>query len=147
MGRMGEGQVVEEAGIPRHVCDKGHVREGGWRTDGLSIPWHLLLREIGGIKSLRRARSWEVDFKMRAIRRSASRGRGPARQTETTPVAAVMTWDCADGLLPQSIIGAGYLVVVAMCGSLRQACQRCHGIEVRVQQTDAVGVGLVIFIQ
>ena len=64
MGRMGEGQVVEEAGIPRHVCDKGHVREGGGRTDGLSIPWHLLLREIGGIKSLRRARSWEVDLTM-----------------------------------------------------------------------------------
>ena len=37
-GRMEQRQVVEEAGIPRHMSDKRHVREGCGGTDGLSIP-------------------------------------------------------------------------------------------------------------
>ena len=57
---------------------------------------------------------------MRAIGRSASRGLGPARQTETTPVAVVMAWDCIDGPQPQSIIGARNLVVVATWWMLRE---------------------------
>ena len=53
---------------------------------------------------------------MRAIGRSASRGLGRARQTETTPVA----WDCIDGSQPRSIIGARNLVVVATWWMLRE---------------------------
>ena len=75
-GRMGQGQVVEEAGIPRHMSDKRHVRETGGRIDGLSVPKHLLLREIGGSKTPRRARpvTWEMELKLREFGRSASRG-------------------------------------------------------------------------
>ena len=61
--------------------------------------------------------TWKMELKMRATDRSASRGPGPARWTETTPVAAVMAWDCAGGLLPQNFLGARCLVVVAMCGN------------------------------
>ena len=31
--RMEHGQVVEEAGIPRHMSEKRHVRDGCGRTD------------------------------------------------------------------------------------------------------------------
>ena len=48
-------QVVDEAGMLRHMSDKRHVREGGGRTDGHSIPKRLHSRVVGGIKSRRQA--------------------------------------------------------------------------------------------
>ena len=110
-------QVVDEAGMPRHTSDKRHVREGCGRTDGLSIPKHnthvLLVASSHCVEHSRV--TWKIELKMRATDRSASRG--PARWTETTPVATVMAWDCTGGWLPQNILGARWLVVVAMCGN------------------------------
>ena len=89
-----------------------------------------------------------MELKMRAVGRSANRGLGRARQTETTTVAEVMAWDCIDGSQPQSTLGARNLVVVATWWMLREidaagllmnsvvtgARQRRHGDEVRAPE-------------
>ena len=104
--------------------------------------------------------SWEMELKMRAIGRSASRGLGPARQTEMMLVVEVMAWDCIDGSQPQSIIGARNLVVVATWWMLREidvagllmnsvvtGGRGAMGIKFALQKNDARGEGQVIFLE
>ena len=82
------GQAVEKIGLQWRILVSRHIGEGcgqGTEAPVLTSDW---LQQ--GTASSTAPVSWEMELKMRAIGRSASRGLGPARQTETTPVAVVM---------------------------------------------------------
>ena len=55
-----------------------------------------------------------VEKAAKTFGRATNRGMKPARQTDTTPVAEVMTWEYGEDLQPHSMCGARNLGVVAM---------------------------------